>query len=78
MIPADQRLEAGDLFARGIDARLIGEVQLALFQRNPQVRFHELPLACGLVHFGREEAVAALAGCLGRIKREIGVAHQII
>src|SRR6188472_1549837 len=58
VIPADQRLEAGNLFARAIDARLIGQVQLSLFHCDPQVRFQKLTLASGLMHFRREEAVA--------------------
>ena len=78
MVPPDQRLETGDVLAGSIDAWLIGEPQLAPLERDAQVRFHELPHARGLVHLGREEPEAALAGGLGGVEREVGVAHQIV
>ncbi len=78
MFPADQGLEPGHLFARGVDAGLVDEVQLSVLERDPEVRFHQLPLARGVVHLGLEEAEAALAGGLGGIKCEVGVAHQVV
>ena len=78
MIPADQRLEPGDRLARGVDAGLENDPQLALLERDAQVRFHQLPLARRLVHLGLEEAEAALACRLGRIERKVGVAHQVV
>ena len=78
VVPADQRLEAQHLFARGIDARLEHDAKLAFLKRDSKVGFHQRALARRFVHLGREEAVAALAGGLGGVEREIGVAHQII
>ena len=49
-----------------------------MLERDAQIRFHQLPIARRFVHFRREEAVAALARRLGRVKRKVGVAHQIV
>ena len=38
MIPADQRLEAGDRLARSIDLRLVDDPQLAFLERDAKVR----------------------------------------
>ena len=78
MVPADQRLEPGHRLARSVDAGLEDDPQLALLERNAQVRFHQLPLARRLVHFGSEEAEAALARRLGGVERKVGVAHQVV
>jgi hypothetical protein len=70
MVPADQRLEPGHRLARGVDAGLVDDPQLALLERDAKVRFHQLPLARGFVHLRREKAEAALAGRLGGVERK--------
>ena len=76
-----QRISASKPVTSSLEASTHGWIdhpQLAFLERDAQVQFHQLPLARGLVHLRREEAEAALAGGLGRVKREVGVAHQIV
>ncbi len=76
MVPADQRLEAGQLLGLGVDHRLILELELAARDRLPEVGLEDLPVLRLGVHFGGEEAIGAAARRLGRIESEVGVADQ--
>ena len=78
VVPADQRLEAGDLLARGADDRLIGDPQLAAVDRLAKVVFEHLAVGRLAVHRRLVEAMLAAAGGLGGIKREVGVADQAV
>src|SRR6476620_7242053 len=78
VVPANQRLEPRDRLARSIDLRLVDDAKLLFFDGQAKVRFEQLTLASGLVHLSLEEAVAALSGRLGRIKRKVCVAHQVV
>ena len=75
MLPARQRLEAGDL---AVDARLrlVVQHQLAALDRRSQVVLERAPLAQPLVHVGLEEADRAAPLGLGAIERGVGVAEQ--
>ena len=76
MLPADQRLEAGNLLARGADDRLIVHRQLAAFDRLAKVVFEQLALGRLAVHRGLVEAMLAAARGLGGVKRKVGVADE--
>ena len=75
-LPADQRFEARDLLACGVDDRLVVNRELAALDRLAEVVFEDLALGRLAVHRRLVEAMLAAARRLGRIEREVGVADQ--
>ena len=78
VVPAQQRLEAGDPLALEVDHRLVVDLELAALDRPPEVAL-EGHLGDGLgVHVGVEQLVAALAAALGAVHRGVGVAQDVL
>ena len=78
MVPAQQRLEAGDLAARDVDERLVVQLELVGEQRLAQIELEPAALLHLRVHFRLEEVVGAAALGLGAVERHVGVAQQLV
>src|SRR6476469_4465542 len=76
VIPADERLECGNLFAGGPDDGLIVHRKLAAIDRLPKVIFKQLPFRSLAMHGWLVKAVLAAPGILRRIECEVGVADE--
>ena len=78
VVPAQQRLGAGDLAARRVDLRLVVQLELAL--RRARLRRSRSSSNCSrapCVHARLEEAVGRAAGALGGVHRRVGVGDQL-
>ena len=78
VLPADQRLDAGDPLGLELDQRLVLEEQLVALQRQAELAaelhaLHEL-----LAHDRLEARHAALARVLGGVHREVGVPEHVV
>ena len=78
MVPADQRLETADIFARRANNRLVGNAELAALERLAQVILEDLAVRRLAVHRRYIEAMLAAPVRLGRVQREVGIAHHRI
>ncbi|MNM59370.1 hypothetical protein D3C81_706210 [compost metagenome] len=78
VLPAQQRLIAGNAAGLLVDHRLVVQLQLAQVQRGAQVGFHQAALARGDVQFDVEALVAVAAVALGLVQRHVGVAQQLL
>ncbi len=78
MGPAHQRLDPGHHVRLGIDDRLITQIHLAARQRVAQIVFECAADLGRLVQITRIETEPAAPVALGRIERQIGIAHQIV
>jgi len=76
MLPAQQRLEPGDPFGRGVDHRLIVQFQPAMRQRIAQVLFQQAAFLGIAVEVGGIEMMPSAPAVLGGIERKVGVADQ--
>ena len=76
VLPADQRLEAGDLAAGEGDDRLVVEAQLVAFDALAQLALDLEPAQRPGPHLGVEELAAGAAPFLGPVHRRVGVADQ--
>ena len=76
MVPADQRLERADPVGLEIEQRLVIELELAVGDRAPQIRFEPVARLRAGVHLGFEEAVGAAALALRLVEREVGMLEQ--
>ncbi len=76
MLPAQQRLDAHELLAVGVQLRLVVQQQLVALQRAAQCRLQLQLARRALLHAGREEAPRRLALVLGAVHRRVGVARQ--
>ncbi len=76
VLPADQRLEAGDLAGAQVDHRLVVEGELLAVERVPQLPFDLQPAHRAGPHLGVEEDAAGAAALLGPVHRRVGVADQ--
>ena len=76
MLPADQRLEAGDLAAGEGDDRLVVEGELLALDRLAQLLLDLEPEQGAGPHLGVEELAAGPALFLGPVHRRVGVADQ--
>ncbi len=74
--PAHQRLDAEQAAGAEIDDRLILEEELLVRQRAADVGLEPQPLVQHVLHLRLEGDVAVLAGCLGVVHGDIGVAEQ--
>ena len=78
MVPAQQRLEAGDVIALQVHHRLVIEFEFSGRKALAQILLHD---AAGLhlfVHRGLEEAERAAAVALGAVQCEVGIAQQLV
>ena len=78
MIPAHQRLEAGDLAGLQVENRLVVDLELAVGDGLAEVELQRAPQLQPLVHLALEEAVRAAAVALGEVERHVGVLQQQI
>ena len=72
-----QRFEAEDLAAREIGERLVVDFELAMGERDAQVRLEQAALAQRLVHRRLVEADQAAPLALGAIEREVRILDQV-
>ena len=77
MLPAQQRLEAGDAVRGEIDQRLVVQLEFAIGKGAPQVDLHVTAFLRLQIHFALEEMMHAAAVVLGAVQRHVGVAHQL-
>src|SRR5271170_5289273 len=77
MIPARQRLEAGDSAVLKPDDRLIEDGDLVALERPAQIGFDRQPVRFARAHGGLEYIDAIAAAALGVIHREFGVLEQL-
>ena len=72
--PAQERLDADDLADVEVDLRLVVDGELAALEAEPQLVLEPEQLAELAGHLVAEDLVAAAAGLLGRVHRDVGVA----
>ena len=77
MLPAQQRLDAGDMHTREIEHRLVHQEELAVGEHAPQVHLELEPSKDLGLHLGREHSRAVAAVALGPVQRDVGVAQQL-
>ena len=78
MLPAHQRLEAGDAAEVEVDDRLVVQDQLLVLDRALELLAAIEPGQRVDVHVVGEDRVAVGAGGLGGVHREVGVAQQVV
>src|ERR1019366_6796325 len=71
MMPAQQRLAAGDLLGFDVDNGLIVKLEFAIHDRFAQIQFERASRLHARVHFGFEKAVVAPTVGLGAVKRQV-------
>ncbi len=76
IVPAQQRLEAGDAAAIDVELGLVGEAEFRAAQRLVQAILQQQVFAHLVVHRLVEEAIGVAAGRLGRVHRGIGPLQQ--
>ena len=76
MVPAQQRLDAGDLAARHVDLGLVVQRELVALQRAAQGALQRQALDRLRLDLLGEEAEAVLAVFLGEIHRHVGILGQ--
>ena len=77
VLPADEGLDASDPFAVGRDDRLVGDGQMVLGDRPPQLAFDVEALLELLVHRPAEAGEAIAPGGLGLRHGEIGLTDEV-
>jgi hypothetical protein len=77
MLPAQQRLEAGDPVLAEVEERLEDEKQLVARDGALEVRLQRLAIAGQPVVADLEEADRAGSGLLGAVERRVGVLHDV-
>ena len=78
MIPAHERLGSGDGARVDVDDGLVGDVELAAFERALEVGLQLHPGDRGVVQLGLVRDVALPAARLGRVHRDVGTAEQLV
>ena len=78
MIPARQRLEAGDGTIFQPDDRLVQQHDLVPLKRAPQIGFQRQPVGLSRAHGGLEDFDAVAADALGMIHRELGILQHFL
>ena len=76
MLPAGERLEAGDLAGREADDRLIANLELATRDGPDQIGLQSQSLVRGGMQLGPEQRVAALARALRVVHRRVRLPEQ--
>ena len=77
MIPADQRLEAADFTRRGIDERLVVQLEFVPLDRIAQIELELVACARLFRHHVFEQPPGIAAFGLGLIEREIGALDEL-
>ena len=78
MLPAHERLDAGDGARLQLDHRLVVQDELVVLQCSLQVRLQLEPLERRVVHRRLEHLIAALAALLGHVHRHVRVPEQLL
>ncbi len=81
MLPAQQRLDADEMFVREVHERLVDDLELAALQRHAHVGLEPNPLDRLLVHTRHEDLVAAARLALGLVHGDVGIAehgHRVV
>ena len=78
MVPADQRLEAGELVRGKARDRLIEHRDLPLLERLAEIAFERQPAVVLAAHRGGEDLDAVGAGALGPEHGDLAFAQQIL
>jgi hypothetical protein len=78
VVPAHQRLQPHHAAAGQLAHRLVADGELLLQHRPAQGGFEVQPQQCALVHGGVEQPDRAVAGPLGGVHRQVGVAQQLV
>ncbi|MCY1276714.1 hypothetical protein D9M70_253820 [compost metagenome] len=78
VLPAQQRLGAGQAAAVAGELRLVVQGELVLLDGAAQVAFQLQALQRAGVHFRLVELVVVLAHFLGVVHRRVGVLHQLV
>ena len=78
MVPARQRLEAGDGAVLEPDDRLIEDGDLLALERPPQIGLDRQAVGLARAHGGLEHLDAIAADALGVIHREFGVLEHLL
>ena len=77
MLPTQQRLDPDHAEVVEVVDRLVGEAELIVDECRTEVEL-ELHAAGDLgLHLGEEDLVAVLAGRLGVVQRDVGVAQEL-
>ena len=76
--PAHERLEAADVRRGQLDDRLVDEREVVALDRLAQLGLERQALDRRGVHVRVEDLIAAAAGRLGAIHRDVGVAQQFV
>ncbi len=76
VVPAHQRLEAGNLAGLQIKDRLVVNLELAVGDGLAQVELERAARLQTLVHLALEEAMGAAAVALGEVERHVGVLQE--
>ena len=76
VVPADERLDAGDAAGLQRHDRLVEQAQLAVLDAAGEVGLELEPLEHAGVHALLEHLVAVLAALLGQVHGHVGVAQQ--
>ena len=77
MLPADQSLEAGELFGRQVDDRLVEHLDLVLRERLAQIAFQRDAIVVVGAHLGAEDLDAVGAAALGAVHGDLGLLVEI-
>ena len=78
MLPAQQCVYRGDVVALSTKRRLLEEVGLVGPDSVSEVHFELETIGHRCLHLLGEDDVAILAGVLGRVERNVGVAKQFV
>ncbi len=78
MVPARQRLEAGDGAVVEANDRLIQDGDLVALERAPQIGLDRQPVGFARAHGDLEHVDAIAAAALGVIHREFGVLEHFL
>ena len=76
MVPADQRLDPGEVVGAELDLGLVVQLELVAGEGEAQVALERLARLQPGVHAGLEEAEGVAAFLLGAIERDVGVLQQ--
>src|ERR1051325_9251935 len=77
MRPTRQRFDGNDLFATGVDDRLVQDLEALLLDGLAQILLDQLALGQIGVHYRIINAGAIATLVLGAIERHVGIAHDV-
>ena len=78
VVPTDERLEPLDRAARQVDHRLEQEHELLVVDRPLEIGLQLEAAQRRVVHLRFEDLIPVLAGLLGDVHRDVGVAEELL